>query len=77
MASRIEHEAKAHAYMRCATWDANTKDAESCYWFSKQKWESHEEYLRKMKATGAYWYGSPPRNRFLNWLGHKLIEWAW
>lgn len=77
MASLAEHLAKTHAYMRCYTWNNHADSQQTCVFFSKGKYESHVGYVEKMKKSKSYWYGTPPRSRFLNWLGHKLLELAW
>lgn len=79
MSSRIEHQCKWDAYMRTVTWAASPmmNDKQSILHLPKEKMEAHRKYLDEMNATGAYFYGSPPRSRFLNWLGHKCLELAW
>lgn len=58
--------------MRCKTWGER-----SATWHAKEQMEKHQTYIDVMRTTGHYWYGTPPRSKFLNWLAHKLLELAW
>lgn len=78
MASRIEHHAKKSAYEKCIMWGEDlgvSKD--DMLWSERQNLAAHESYCADMVKTGRYWYGKPPRNRFLNWVAHKLLEFCW
>lgn len=77
MASLIEHEAKEHAYMRVHGWNKHAGNLESALFFSEKKYDGHKLYIKEMKEKKAYWYGTPPRSKVLNWLAHKLYEAAW
>lgn len=78
MASKIEHYCKWDSYMRTVTWGNGLKDhPESILFLPKEKMKAHRCYIEQMEKEGSYFYGSPPRSRFLNWLGHKCLELAW
>ena len=75
MSSKIEHYAKFNAYSMCAR-DAEFINKQKDN-YPREKAESHNEYIKDMATNKKYYYGSPPRSKFLNWLGHKLLELAW
>lgn len=74
MASKIEHLVKYDAYSDALAWSRGV-EKESIIWFLEQKANQHKDYLKKV--NNATHYGTPPKNRFLNWLGHKCLVWAW
>lgn len=75
MASKIEHYCKHRAHQDTVLWAAGLTTQKD--FLAKEKEKAHAAYIREMKESGKYYYGSPPRSRFLNWLGHKCLELAW
>ena len=77
MASKIEHCAKWDAYLATVAWGKGLDDKESILHLPKEKMKAHKQYIDEMNASGKYYYGSPPKSKLLNWLGHKCLEIAW
>lgn len=75
MASKIEHHCKRSAHQDTVLWAAGLDSQKD--FLAKEKEKAHTKYIEEMNKSGRYYYGSPPRSRFLNWLGHKCLELAW
>ncbi len=76
MASKIEHIVKHDAYTDALLWAMDVDHESTVKWLA-EKADAHKKYLEEIRTKKAAYYATAPKNRFLNWLGHKCLAWAW